>query len=172
MKAKARAVVKSVAKHRVFFLFVIGLFTVGLLAGSYAIQSGASFSGQTQAGDHDWWSGFKADTPGGNQAFCENCHTAIASDISQGPHKSVTLSACSNCHTAGGNDHAAAAAACTDCHTNQANDLASTTEAHNGIWVGTESPTDASQTCQACHTHAEVAMTITADAPIPLQMGG
>ncbi len=167
MKAKARAVVKSVAKHRVFFLFVMGLFTVGLLAGAYAIQSGATFSGQTQAGDHDWWQQID------NQAFCENCHTAIGTDIATGPHKSAALSACSNCHVAGGNEHAAAAAACTDCHTSQATDLASTGEAHNGIMASLgESPTDASQTCQACHTHAAVDMTITADAPIPLQMGG
>ncbi len=167
MKAKARAVARSVAKHRVFFLFVMGLFTVGLLAGSYAVQQNANFSGQTRAGDHQWWDNI------GNQAFCENCHTAIGTDIAAGPHKSATLSACSNCHSAGTSDHAAAAAACTDCHSSQATDLSSTTEAHNGIMASLgESPTDASQTCQSCHTHAEVTMAITPDAPIPLQMGG
>ena len=167
MKERIRAAGRSIKKHRVFFLFVMGLFTIGLIAGTYAIQSGATFSGQTQAGDHDWWQ----DVSG--QAFCENCHTAIGTDIATGPHKSASLSACSTCHTAGGNDHAAAAAACTDCHSGQANDLESTTEAHNGIMASLgESPSDASQTCQSCHTHAAVDMTITADAPIPLEMGG
>jgi len=166
MKAKARAVARTVAKHRIFFLFVMGLFTVGLLAGSYAIQSGATFTGQTQAGDHEWWQDISG------QQFCENCHTAIGADLTAGPHKSASLSNCANCHAANdGVEHAAAAAACTDCHTEQATELASTSEAHNGIWVGTETPTDAAQTCQACHTHAEVAMTINADPPIPLIMG-
>ena len=167
MKAKARTVARSVKKHRVFFLFVMGLFTIGLLAGSYAIQSGATFSGQTRAGDHNWWQ----DVSG--QAFCENCHTAIGTDIGTGPHKSTALSTCASCHTAGGADHAAAAAACTDCHSGQAGDLESPTEAHNGIMASLgESPADASQTCQSCHTHAEVAMTITPDPVIPLEMGG
>ncbi len=170
MKAKARAVATAVKNHRVFFLLIMGLFTVGLLAGSYAIQSNASFSGQTRAGDHDWWQNVS------DQAFCENCHTAIGTDISTGPHAASAgagTSACSFCHTPGGSDHAAAAAACTDCHSNRAVDLTSPTEAHNGILASLgETTTDASQTCQSCHTHAEVTMAITPAAPIPLQMGG
>lgn len=167
MKAKARAVATAVKNHRVFFLLIMGLFTVGLLAGSYAIQENASFSGQTRAGDHNWWQTV------GDQAFCENCHTAIGTDISTGPHLSATASECSFCHTPGGSDHAAAAAACTDCHSNRAQELESPTEAHNGILANLgESTSDASQTCQSCHTHAEVTMAITPAAPIPLQMGG
>lgn len=169
MKAKARAVATAVKNHRVFFLLVMGLFTVGLLAGSYAIQSNASFSGQTRAGDHDWWQ----DTA--SQSFCENCHTAIGTDITTGQHSSATRSQCSFCHAPNkpGGEHAAAAAACTDCHGSQATDLASTGEAHNGILASlSETTTDASQTCQSCHTHAEVTMAITPAAPIPLQMGG
>ncbi len=167
MKERMRTIGKAVMRRRLTFAMLIAVLMVGIVGGIYAIQSGATFSGQTQAGDHDWWQ----DVSG--QAFCENCHTAIGSDIATGPHKSASLSACSTCHTAGGNDHAAAAAACTDCHSSQANDLESTTEAHNGIMASLgESPADASQTCQSCHTHAAVDMTITADAPIPLQMGG
>ena len=167
MVERIKAVGQSIKKRRLTFVILLGILTVGVIGGLYAIQSGATFSGQTQAGDHEWWQ----DVSG--QAFCENCHTGIGTDIAAGPHKSASLSACSNCHTAGGNDHAAAAAACTDCHSGQANDLESTTEAHNGIMASLgESPADASQTCQSCHTHAEVTMNITADPPIPLQMGG
>ncbi len=169
MKAKMGTIARSVKEHRVFFLFVVGLFTIGIVAATYAVQDNATFSGQTQAGDHDWWTGFN----GANQAFCENCHTAIASDIATGPHSSAARSECSFCHSPGGGDHAAAAAACTDCHGTEANDLASATEAHNGIMPSLgESATDASQTCQSCHTHAAVDMTVIADPPIPLQMGG
>ncbi len=166
MVERIKAVGRSVKKRRLTFVILIAVLTVGVIGGLYAIQTGASFSGQTQAGDHEWW----ADVTG--QAFCENCHTAIGTDIAAGQHNSSAQSNCSYCHSAGGNEHAAAAA-CTDCHGSEANDLESTSEAHNGIMASLgESPADASQTCQSCHTHAEVTMNITADPPIPLQMGG
>lgn len=166
MVERIKAVGQSIKKRRLTFVILLGILTVGVIGGLYAIQTGANFSGQTQAGDHNWYQDVKT------QGFCENCHTAIGTDIATGMHKSATESTCSNCHSRGGNDHAAAAAACTDCHTNQATALESTTEAHNGIMASLgESPADASQTCQSCHTHAEVSMAINPDPPIPLKMG-
>ena len=169
MKAKAIAVARSVAKHRVFFLFVMGLFTVGLLAGSYAIQSGATFPGQTAAGDHNWW----ADQ--GTGAFCERCHVDVIADIAAGPHKNTGYSDCTFCHAPGGTDHAAAVATCADCHDggtggSQAGELVN--DAHAGIYTDLgEDQTTASQTCQSCHTHVAVNVTATVQPPLELNMG-
>jgi len=152
-------------------VLVVVFLTIGVAGGLYAIQDGALFSGQTAVGDHEWWQDI-----GGN-AFCENCHTEVAADLVAGPHgDSIILgestSDCSFCHTPGTADHAAAESACTDCHGAKGTEVASPTEAHNGILISLgESATDASQTCQSCHTHVEVDMTVYADDPIPLQMG-
>jgi len=169
MIEKVKAIGQSIRHRRLTFLLLVGVLAFGIIGGLYAIQSGAGFDGQTAAGDHNWWTGFK-DT---NQAFCENCHTAVATDITTGPHKETAKSDCSYCHSPGGADHAAAAAACTDCHESQGTDIASASEAHNGIQASLgETPTDSSKTCQSCHTHVEVDMTVVLAPPIPLQMGG
>lgn len=166
MLERLKATGRAIKHRRLTFVLVVGLLMAGVIGGALAIQSDAGFSGQTQAGDHEWWQTID------DNAFCENCHTGVATDIATGPHVSAGLSTCSVCHTPGGSDHAAASASCTDCHSDEGGELASPTESHSGILTSLgETAGDASQTCQSCHTHAEVAMTVYADAPIPLQMG-
>lgn len=168
MWERLKATGRAIKHRRLTFALVVAFLTIGVVGGLYAIQTGATFSGQTQAGDHEWWQDIA-----GN-GFCENCHTDVAGDILAGPHGIAADgdSDCSFCHTPGGTDHAAASSACTDCHSTEGGEVASPTEAHSGILTSLgETAGDASQTCQSCHTHAEVDMTVYADAPIPLQMG-
>ncbi len=163
---RVRALVRAIKRRRLSVVLVIGLLTLGVVGGGYAIQENAGFSGQTAVGDHDWWQDI------GTNAFCENCHTGVAGDIAAGPHVSTGLSTCSVCHTPGGSDHAAASAECTDCHGSEGDEIASQTEAHTGILADLgETATAASQTCQSCHTHVEVNITATAQPPIELIMG-
>jgi len=166
MMEQVKALGRVINRHRLFFVLVVGLLTIGVYGGLLAIQENATFSGQTAVGDHDWWQDI------GTNAFCENCHTGVAGDIAAGPHSTVGLSTCSVCHTPGGADHAAAAAACTDCHASEGAEVASPTEAHSGILADLgETATAASQTCQSCHTHVEVNIIATAQPPIELIMG-
>ncbi len=176
MWERLKATGRAIKHRRLTFALVVAFLAIGVVGGLYAIQDGATFSGQTQAGDHDWYQDYK----GAGQANCENCHTAVAADLNPatgGEHKSASQSMCSYCHTPGGTDHAASPAKCADCHASDASGddtkaINLTNDAHDGIMtsLGEDSLT-ASQTCISCHTHAEISMTIYADAPIPLQMG-
>ena len=171
MKAKVGTVARSVKKHRVFFLFVIGLFTIGLVAGGYAVTMNSPAGGQTQAGDHEWWSPTQIEAEGEN--FCGACHNDIFVDLQASPHKSAALSACVNCHGNGGNHtDVEGDTTCGGCHGTQSGELNQATEAHNGIRAGLNETLGAEvQTCQSCHTHAAVAITANPDQPIQLQMG-
>jgi len=160
---------RAIKRHRLLFVLVATALTVGVVAGVYAISTGDTFDGQIAAGDHNWWQ------DQGTGAFCERCHQAVMSDITAGPHGDSTMggistSDCSFCHAPGTGDHAAAVAACTDCHGNQGSELAA--DAHSGILTDLgETATDASQTCQSCHTHVSVEVVATPQAPLQLIMG-
>lgn len=154
----------AIKAHRLFFTLAIGLFTIGVVSGVYAISETDTFDGQVAAGDHNWWQ------DAGAGAFCERCHQGVMADITAGPHNGASQSDCSFCHTPGSGDHAAAPSNCTDCHSGEGTEIAA--EAHAGILTDLgETAAAASQTCQSCHTHVSVNVSATPQPPLELIMG-
>ena len=156
---------RVIKRHRLFFVLAAAVFTVGIIAGVYAVSESDVFDGQVAAGDHNWWDDI------GDGSFCERCHQGVMADITAGPHVAPGLSDCTFCHSPGAGDHAASQTACATCHSTQAGELAG--DAHAGILddLG-ETTADASQTCQSCHTHVSVNVVATPQPPLELIMGG
>jgi len=173
MWERLKATGRAIKHRRLTFALVLLFLTVGVVGGLYAIQQDAQLNGQITAGDHDFW----ADADYEAAAFCSNCHFNIAAELVNTEHAGG--GACVGCHAVTyvpdpnnpgesiAVEHLAAAGACTDCHNDDALRLEATDEAHNGIMASLgESPTDAGRSCQACHTHAEVSMTVTAPSTV------
>jgi len=180
MWERLKATGRAIKHRRLTFALVVALLLVGVVGGLYAIQTGATFPGQTAPGDHEWQSMADVDS----QQFCANCHVNVAQDLVDGPHGDTN--SCSSCHAPAGDfygEHAAASAACTDCHTipdptgsppADTKEVSLANDAHFGILADlSETNGAASQTCQSCHTHVAVDVNVVAEQlPLQLNMGG
>jgi hypothetical protein len=168
---RLKAAGKVIKEHRLLVVFVFAVFSIGMIAGVNAIQEGAAFPGQSAEGDHNFWD--TADYT--DAAFCANCHNGIFTDMATGPHgESGNFTDCVDCHDPeDGTGHVASPALCTDCHSTGWTPLAG--DAHEGIAASLgESIADweLAKTCQSCHTHREVIVSVTPDPPLELNVGG
>ncbi len=170
MWERLKAIGRPIKDRRLTFALVVVFLTIGVVGGLYAINSANKQAGQINPGDHS----FVAMSVVEDAAFCSNCHNAIQTELDAtvgNVHTNLGPTACAECHVASGTEHVATAGNCTACHSEQVSELNSADEAHNanmGQPVGMES-----RTCQACHTHADVEVNVTAGpTAIVLEMSG
>ncbi len=181
MWERLKATGRAIKHRRMTFALVVAFLAIGVVGGLYAIQEGYAppDGGQTRDGDHAW-----VEEDFEDQAFCSNCHVDIGTEIGDAATRHGETSGdsqCSFCHIpSAADEHAAAVSACTDCHNPDGKagtkyEVNLTNDAHAGILasqIPPETPDAASQTCQSCHTHAAIKMTVVPDGAIPMQLGG
>ncbi len=160
------AIGRALSGHRLLTFAVLTVAALALGSGVFVYGFTGTSDGTTAAGSHEWWPTDGSNVEG---VFCSQCHDAISTELTDGPHVAASLSDCTFCHRVQGGEHIAAPAQCVDCHSSEAGEVA--VDAHQGILddLG-ETEATASWTCKSCHTHVAVTVTATPMGPLPLIM--